>query len=160
MSVIKEWFCGEHGDFEASHPICPVIGCASKEVVREFRTAPKLRSATTTRTDAGLRRTAESYNIDLRSAKEGESSKANTRANGLIWGLENAGKALGAHDPSALLHRPATYEIRDKDTGEVRKWADKYGGMQHAAELVGNTKLFDSRVEKTGSFKDKPKPSA
>lgn len=154
MSVIKEWFCADHGDFEASHPICPAIGCSSKEVIREIRTAPKIGSASTKRTDAGLRRTAESYNIDLRSAKEGESSKVQARGSEVIWGLDNAQARIGM-PAEAMLHKPRTYEVKDKETGQMQKWVDKYGGMQHAAELVGNTKLFESRVTKTSHKQDK-----
>lgn len=156
MGVIKEWFCADHGEFESTHPICPAFGCASKEVVREHRTPPAIRSESTSRTDADLRRTAESYNIDFRSAKEGESAKV--QRGGLIWGLDNASKALGAA-PEAMLHRPMTFERKDTVTGEVTKFVDKFGGMQHAAELVGNTKLFDTRVEKISHKADK-KPIA
>lgn len=156
MSVVKEWFCGEHGDFESSHAICPQFGCASKEVIRVFKTPPKIRSGMTTRTDAGLRRTAESYNIDLRTASEGESSKKNNRAAEMIWGLDNAQKKLGMPDPAALLHRPTSYQVKDTDTGKLKTWTDKYGGMQEAGAIVGNTELFASRVEKTIS-KDEAK---
>lgn len=158
MGAIKEYRCETHGPFEGTHAICPEYGCDSAHVEREFRTPPAIRSATTGRTDAGLRQTADSYRIDLKSAREGESSKV--QKSGLIWGLDNAGAALGVKGVEGMLHKPMSYERKD-ESGNVQKFVDKYGGMQHAASLVGNMSLFESKVSKTiakADLKRKPTP--
>lgn len=145
MSVIKEWFCGEHGPFDASHAICPHIGCESAEVVREFRTAPGFKSDGTKRTDAGLQRTMESFGYtDLKSAKVGESAKPNNRSNELLWGDE-AAKMLGK--PIAQATAPVTF---DTPKG---KWTDR-GGIFPVAQEIGTDTMFKKGVERTFAADD------
>lgn len=152
--MIKEYRCARHGPFEASHAICNAPGCDSSNVTREIRTAPKVKSETTTRTDAGLKQTAESYGLtNMRSAREGEATKVTRTSNQVIWGLEAAQKQMGFRSPDAMLHKPLTYETKDAE-GKVHKFVDKYGGMQHAANLVGNMDLFKSKVTTTVSKTD------
>jgi hypothetical protein len=136
MSILKEWFCADHGEFECSHPICPTPGCESREVIREIRTAPGFKSDVTKRTDAGLRRTAQMYGqSNFRSAKEGESSKADNRANEMIWGLEAGAKVIGR--PLTAAHVPTTYNFKD-ESGAPRQWTDR-GALINLANEAGLT---------------------
>lgn len=137
--IIKEWFCSEHGDFEGSHAICPALGCESAEVIRVFHTAPGMKSDNTKRFDDGVRRSAELYQqSDYRSAKAGESSKANNQAASVLWG-SNAQDFLakGGRDITTA-HQPASYNITDKE-GKKSTWTD-HGGMRTVANEVGITK--------------------
>jgi hypothetical protein len=91
MAIIKEWACLVHGEFVGSHPICPAMGCDSRAVHQEFRTAPAIRHNGTTRTDAGLRKSAEMYGINnFRSAKPGEAAYGGDKGKALgmevLWG--------------------------------------------------------------------------
>lgn len=147
--VIKEWFCADHGEFEGSHPICPHLGCDSHDVIREMRTAPAVHSGVARRTDAGLRKSSEMYGMDLKSAKEGETSKANNRAAEMIWGLETAQKKLGA----PLMHNPATYMVKE-DSGETKTWVDR-GGMQTLVSEAGMPKNVVPKAEITGHLGEK-----
>lgn len=151
-SVIKEWFCGEHGSFEGSHPICPNLGCESREVIREFRTAPAFKSDGTKRTDAGLRKTVDDYRLgDLKSARPGESSKAHSRADGLLWG-DDAQKFIGK--PLTAAHVPAAFDVKD-ESGHKSRWVDP-GGMRMVANEMGITQSVLPKAEITGHLKDKP----
>lgn len=151
MAIIKEWFCAEHGEFEASHPICPALGCDSSDVIQEHRTPPAIMSDTTKRTDAGLRKTADSYGLsNLRSAKEGESAKPNNQADGVLWG-EQAQKFLGV--PLTQAHVPVTYNVKN-DKGEAQQWTDR-GGMRTAANDIGITRSVLPPAERTFDAKDK-----
>lgn len=122
--MIKEWFCADHGVFEGSHPICPAMGCASSEVVREIRTAPAIKSDTTKRTDAGIRDLAQSYGqSDFKSAKDGESSKAASQADGVLWGSK-AQEFIGR--PLTQAHTPQKFLVKD-GKGAQREWVDRGG---------------------------------
>ena len=101
LGVIKEWLCVDHGEFEASHPICPAPGCDSSAVTREFRTAPGSISRSTRQFDAGIRKSSDMYRINnFRSAKPGEAAHGGTAARdngmptGVLWGDE-CRKVLG-----------------------------------------------------------------
>lgn len=61
--VIKEFRCAVHGDFEASHPICPAYGCRSESVERVFLTAPVIGTGVVRRTEAGMAETAARLGI-------------------------------------------------------------------------------------------------
>ena len=70
MAVIKEFKCAKHGDFEGTHPICPHLGCASENVVRDFRTPVGVSQGRYARFDRGLRNTSERMGIgDFRTAR-------------------------------------------------------------------------------------------
>jgi hypothetical protein len=100
--IIFDFKCPRHGVFEGSHAICPQMGCDSEGVEKIFVKAPSFRSDTTKRTDAGLRKSAEMYNqSNWKTAKAGELSKANNRADELLWG--DAGAAMvGRKDVDAI----------------------------------------------------------
>jgi hypothetical protein len=130
MGIIHEWFCAEHGEFEATHAICPALGCRSREVVKEIRTPRAVGTGLAKRTDAGLRRTAEAYGqSDFKSAKEGESSKANNQAAQVLWGDE-ATKVLGR--PLTQAFAPSQFNITDQATGKRGVWTD-FGGVPTVA---------------------------
>ena len=102
--MLNDFECKKHGIFEGSHPICPAMGCDSSAVKRVFVKAPAVKSDMTKRTDAGMRKSAEMYGqSDWKSAKEGESAKANNRSNEVKWGAEAA--AFLGGDLSAALPR-------------------------------------------------------
>lgn len=150
MPIIHEWFCAQHGEFEGSHPICPHLGCDSAEVVKEHRTPPKLKSDTTKRTDAGLKRTAEMYGqSNFKSAREGESSKANSRADGMLWG-DQAAQFIGK--PLTQAHQEVAYTFKDKE-GKAQQWVDR-GGMRTVASEVGITQRVLPAAEVTIHEKD------
>jgi hypothetical protein len=148
--IIKEWFCGEHGAFEGSHAICPVIGCESAEVVREIRTAPGFKSDITKRTDAGLRKTAEGLGLsNLRSAKVGESAKPRAAGTELLWGDAGA-KMLGKSLTEA--HQPAAFDIKTPE-GQQAKWVDR-GGMVELANAGITQRVLPVAAERTVSAND------
>lgn len=134
--LIKEWSCAQHGPFEGSHPICPEMGCDSSDVKREIRTAPATKSDATKRFDDGIRKTAEMYGqSDFKSARAGESSKANSQASQVLWG-DKASRFLGR--PLQQAHVPQQFNIQDRE-GNARVWTDK-GGMATAADDIGITR--------------------
>jgi hypothetical protein len=105
MAVMKEFVCLIHGEFEGTLPICPANRCDSQAVTQEFRTPVGIRSGFMKRHDAGIRRSAEMYQInDFKTAKAGETSFAGRADPSLgqrvLWGDEST-KVLG-HDFAAL----------------------------------------------------------
>lgn len=95
MSVIKEFRCAEHGPFECSDAICPEMGCCSQDVVREFRTAPGVRSGMVAQHERGIRELSDRMGgANFRNAKEGEASFGGDKSGGLLWG-NDASKFLG-----------------------------------------------------------------
>lgn len=131
MAIIHEWKCAVHGPFEGSHPICPEFGCDSESVVKEIRTPRGFKSDATKRTDAGVKRTAEVYRqSDIRSAHEGESSKAGNRSAELLWGDR------GRDILQSAMSQPSSHTYRDaKGRDHV-----VHSGMRMAAEEAGITK--------------------
>lgn len=71
MAVIREWRClAGHGAFEGKEAVCPVAGCTT--VIREFRTAPALKSAKTKRSDNALQMMANRLGLtDMSASKTG-----------------------------------------------------------------------------------------
>lgn len=59
---MKEWACAAHGAFEALEQVCPE-GCPPSFVVREIRTAPKLRSARTSFADQQFEGLARDFKL-------------------------------------------------------------------------------------------------
>lgn len=102
--MLNDYECPRHGTFEASHAICPCMGCDSEGVKKVFLKAPKVKSDSTKRFDAGMRQSAEMYNqSDWKTAREGESAKANNRAAELLWGddaVNKLGNAVAVQGPS------------------------------------------------------------
>jgi hypothetical protein len=160
MPIIHEWFCADHGAFEGSHGICPHFGCASREVIKEFRTPRGLKSHATKRFDAGIARTAEAYGqSNFRSAnREGDTSKV--IADGpVLWG-DAGSKFLGK--PLTQAAAPAQFEVTNQQTGKKEKWTD-YGGVPTLAkESTQLNKVTPKAVEtivsdKEGSMRTKLK---
>lgn len=136
--VIKEWRCKDHGDFEGSHPICPGMGCRSQSVERVFLTPPGFKSDALKRHEAGIKQLAQDYGqSDFRSARSGETSKARSVGDRLLWGDEGA-KAIGMSsfgDITARTSQPFTVQRPDGRSETVPH------GMQQAARDVGITAL-------------------
>jgi len=91
--VLKEWSCFEHGPFDGTHAICPAYGCDSAHVTQEFRTPVAIGSEFRKRHEAGMRKSAEMYQIsDFKSAKAGDASFAGrsdpSLGSRVLWGDE------------------------------------------------------------------------
>lgn len=150
-NVIKEWKCAAHGSFDGSHPICPRLGCESENVAREFRTPVGFKSDTTKMTDTGLRKTVDDYKLgDLKSAREGESSKANYQGAKLLWG-DDAQAVVGR--PLVEAHTSPTFSVKD-EKGQEKQWKDP-GGMRIVANDMGITQNVLPQAEVTKHLKDK-----
>lgn len=154
--MIKEWACLEHGAFEGSHAICPAYGCDSRAVTQEFRTPVGIRHATTSRTDAGIRKSVDMYRLgNVRSAREGEASYGGDRGKELgmevLWGgdvQKKMGRSFAeltgiAQQPLVVPKRDGSGSLRlDKNNG-MREAATEYGitrrtGAPRAAEVAGD----------------------
>lgn len=147
LGVIKEWCCALHGEFEASHAICPADGCASTAVVREFRTAVTVGRDSTRRFDAGIRRSANMYHqSDWKSARAGEMSKVTT-GGGVLWGDESR-KVLGRSfgELTAIAQKPLVVPKRD---GSGNLTLTRNNAMREAATEAGITRR---RVAKPGEL--------
>jgi hypothetical protein len=148
MAVIKEFACLEHGEFVGSHPICPAMGCDSKHVRQEFRTAPKIRHSGTSRTDAGIRKSVDMYGLgNVRSAREGEASYGGDRGKELgmevLWG-NDVNKKMGRSfaELSGAAHKPLTVQ-----TNKGPQTLTRNNAMREAATEMGITRR---RIPKAG----------
>lgn len=117
--ILKEFRCAAHGDFEASHPICPHMGCESEHVERVFLTPVGLRSDRTKATDSTLDGIARDYRLsDMnnrggRAVLEGDPSAA-------IWGGQGVANMDGM--------------MKQASTPTVMRGAD---GREHVADNMG-----------------------
>lgn len=151
--MLNDYECAKHGIFECSHPICPTPGCASANVKKVF-TKVNTKSEMTSRTDAGMRRSAEMYNqSDWKTAHEGESSKANNRAAELKWG-DDAASFLGGNLETALPRGPAdgvpslglvqangaAHQLASAERIGVKKQDDAWAGQLAAAAKEARAK--------------------
>lgn len=139
MAVMREWSCLEHGPFEGTHPICPGYGCDSRAVVQEFRTPVTIGSQFRKRHEAGMRKSAEMYQIDnFKSAKPGESSFAGradpSLGQKLLWGDEC--KRVMGHSFSELA-QVAQKPLLGRGGEVIMK---RNNGMVEAATAAGITK--------------------
>jgi hypothetical protein len=161
--VIKEFSCLEHGEFEGSHPICPAYGCASKSVKQEFRTAPKIRHGLTSRTDAGIRKSSDMYQIsNFRSARDGEASYGGDKGKALgmevLWGNDIQRK-MGRNfaELSSAAQQPLVVPKRD-GSGNLR--LDKNNAMREAATELGITRRRLPHAAEVSGDKVTPKEAA
>ena len=143
MAVVKEWACLEHGPFESSHPICPNFGCDSKNVVREIRTAPAMRSDGMKKFDAGIRRSSDLMGgANFRTAREGEASfggqAARDAGTEVLWGNESKAK-LGKSFAELTNLAAKPLEVKKRDgSGTLR--LDRNNAMREAAMEAGITR--------------------
>ena len=72
MAIVKEYRCAGHGPFEATEQKCPQ-GCPDAWVVREFRTAPKIKHNATRTADNAIRHLAADYGLTNVSNRDGMS---------------------------------------------------------------------------------------
>jgi hypothetical protein len=140
--VIKEWNCLLHGEFDGTHPICPSHGCRSLAVVREFRTAPTVRSNGMKKFDAGIRRTADMMKLgNLRTARAGEAAyggdAAKQKGLEILWG-QDVQKTMGHSfaELASIAQRPLTVPRRDGSAPIVET---RNNGMRGAATEAGIT---------------------
>jgi len=163
MAVMREWVCLLHGEFEGTHPICPASRCNSKAVTQEFRTPVGIRSAYLKRHDAGIRKSADMYQIaDFKTAKPGEVSFAGradpTLGQKVLWGNE-CQKVLGHNfaELSQVAARPLCVPTKD---GRLLTLT-RNNGMAEAAESAGVTRRAVPRAgEITGARAEKGSKAA
>lgn len=137
MAVIKEFRCFDHGEFEASHPICPAHGCDSKAVVREFRTPITIGSRMVKQHHAGLKRTAELMRLNnFRTAREGEAAYGGEAAKAagtqVLWG-DQSRRALGKSFSELMGAAAQPLTVRGHTL-------TRNNGMADAAESAGLTR--------------------
>jgi len=137
MAVIHDYECAKHGVFEASHPICPHLGCDSVKVKMVFLKAPGMLSGKTKQFDKGVRGTADQYGLDyLRSTKEGESSYGGHAAGGMLWG-QAAAAAFGGLDGMV---NAASSGIAESNAIAAKVGGERVAsGMRMAATKTGLT---------------------
>jgi hypothetical protein len=147
LGVIREYRCLEHGEFEASHPICPAMGCESRSVWQEFRTAPNIGTSMVRKHNAGMKRTSDMMRIaNFRSARANESAYGGEKGRGLLWG-DDCRKVLGRSfgELSGLAASQA-------QLGDLRR----NNGMADTAEAAGvTTRRVAKPGELTGLKRDK-----
>ena len=116
MSVIKEFRCKKHGNFESSHPICPALGCDSSHVERVFLTPVGIKSEFVSRHEKGIKRLATAYGqSDFKTARAGESSIKHPVGQQVLWG-NDIQKHLGM-DINALTAAAARPFVVEKPDG-------------------------------------------
>lgn len=131
MSVIKEWRCTKHGDFDSSHPICPALGCRSEKVERVFITPVGIKSEFLTRHERGMKNLAKAYGqSDWKTARAGETSIKHPVGQELLWGSD-VKKKLGMDigQLTAATAQPFVVEHADGRKETVPH------GMRQAADL-------------------------
>jgi hypothetical protein len=153
MAVIKEFECIFHGNFEGSHPICPENGCLSEAVTQVFLTPVTIGSQFRKRFDAGMRKSAEMYQIDdWKSAKAGDTSFAGRAPVGqeLLWG-DGCKKVMGRSfaELTGLAAKPLVVEKRDG--GQIR--LERNNGMREAATEAGITARRLPKAGEVTAFK-------
>jgi hypothetical protein len=158
MAVIKEFECLLHGTFEGSHAICPEFGCESKAVTQVFLTPVGIGTNFRKRFDAGMRKSADMYQIsDWKSSKEGDTSFAGRAPLGqeLLWG-DSCKKVMGRSfaELTGLAQKPLIVDKRD-GSGQVR--LDRNNGLREAATEAGITRR---RLPKAGEVTAEPTAAA
>lgn len=156
--ILHDWRCPRHGDFESSHAICPTFGCESEGVVKVFKRAPGVISATTRRFDAGLKQTATSYGLsNIRSARAGEAAYGGKNSNGVLWGdqVNQIVRPGGSGLPGLMQAAGGAYKRPDGKTeyGSAYKMPDGSTqvvphGMRQAATEIGVTRRPLPRAER------------
>lgn len=154
MSVIKEFRCALHGDFEGSHPICPHYGCTSDDVQRVFLTPPAISKGKYSRFEAGLRDTANRMNIrDWRSAhREGDVSFRGRQAEAMndadalkqgqpvmLWGQKHIQETMGVSMAAQMQAAAAPLRLETKTPN------DPYLRVNNGMRATANTtKVFNN----------------
>lgn len=154
MSVLKEWECPVHGDFEGTHPVCPEIGCEA-EVKQVFRTPVAIGSQVLRRFDAGIKKSVDMMGLgNLRSARAGETSYGGDAGKGVLWG-DDIQRVLGV-DLKGLLaasSRPlkVTYKDGHQQTMETSV-------LKELAAEGATRKTLPRPAELMGDRRDHAKP--
>ena len=151
MSVIKEWKCGRHGGFEGTHAICPVMGCESENVEREFRTPVSVSQGKYKRFDAGLRKTADRMGIpDWKTAREGEAGfagRANPLGTQVLWG-NDVQKEMGVPFAQQMQAAAKPLTVEGKDP-KKDPYLTMNNGMRATANELGITRAVRPMAEVT-----------
>jgi len=163
MAIVKEWLCLAHGPFDGSHAICPSYGCDSRAVHQEFRTPVAIRSNTMKKFDAGIKQSAQMYNIsDFRTAKAGEAAYGGDKGKELgmevLWG-DNVQKKMGRSfaELTGIAQKPLVVPKRD-GSGTLR--LDRNNAMREAATEMGITRRVVPRAGEVAGDASTPKPKA
>lgn len=155
--ILHDWQCKDHGYFEGSHAICPAFGCMSEHVTKVFLKAVGTRSDMTKRTDAGLRKSAESFGLtNWRSARAGESSKPPMKGpNGeqVLWGNE-VQKAMPGQSFAGLAQTAQQQGAQPFVTKTGQRLIAPNNGMRAAATEMGITSRNIPKAERTVAKSD------
>jgi len=98
MAVLHDYFCSEHGIFEAWEAKCPMKICKG-EISKVFLQPVGLKSDKTKATDKNLKNLALDFNMtDIKSTKEGEHQSGYLKRNNQLSDkeFEQAGEAMQA----------------------------------------------------------------
>jgi len=150
MAVIKEFRCFDHGEFEASHAICPHPGCDSRAVFREFRTAPTIGSRMVRQHHEGLKRSSDMYKIsNFRTARAGEAAHGGHSQGDMrvLWGDESR-KVLGRSFAELTQAAQRPFHMRSHAGNELT--LTRNNGMADMATEAGITAR---RIAKPGELK-------
>lgn len=151
MSIMHDFQCKKHGIFEASHPICPYLGCDSSKVQQVYLQAPGILSGKTKNFDKHSRRTSESMDLpNFKSTQHAGDSSFMSQHQGspVLWGNDAAQYFGGVESMAAAASAPLQFEGRS---------VAQPSGMRAAANGVG---LTQSRLppvsERLTAAGDKP----
>ena len=98
MAVLHDYFCSEHGIFEAWEAKCPMKLCKC-EISRVFLQPVSLKSDKTKATDKNLEGLAQDFGMtDIKSTREGEHQTGYLKRNNKLTDkqFEEAGEAMAA----------------------------------------------------------------
>ena len=98
MAVLHDYFCSEHGIFEAWEAKCPMKICKG-EISKVFLQPVSLKSAKTKATDRNLKGLAQDFGMtDIKSTREGEHQTGYLKRNNKLTDkqFEQAGEAMQA----------------------------------------------------------------
>ena len=98
MAVLRDYFCSEHGIFEAWEAKCPMKICKG-EISKVFLQPVSLKSEKTKATDKNLEGLARDFDMtDIKSTREGEHQTGYLKRNNKLTDKEfaEAGEAMAA----------------------------------------------------------------
>jgi hypothetical protein len=124
VAVVKEWKCVACvTDFESTEekPRCP-HGCSAGFVVQEFRTAPRIRSGSTSATDRNMRVMAQDLGMTDMSNRDGQSVMSST--------LVGSGGVKREYAQHQVAQWKAMLPTGWAGTGEAPRYSHEQAGFQ------------------------------
>ena len=108
MGVLKDYYCDNHGVFEAWEPKCPMKHCKG-EIAKVFLKPVSVKSDKTKATDKNLKQLAMDYDMtDIKSTREGEHQTGYMKRKNKLSDkqFQQATEAMQAAQPQAPQSRP------------------------------------------------------